>query len=69
MPKRWNRLRAFAWGASIGALGGCLAETGSWRFDQVAVLAGQIGEVTAGAIAGGLIFGLAVVARDRAWKL
>ena len=68
MPKRWHRLRTFAWGACIGALVACLAHTGGWRFDQAAALAGQIGEVFGGAILGGLIFGLAAVARDHAWK-
>jgi hypothetical protein len=68
MPKRWNRLRAFAWGACIGALVAWLAQNGSWSFDQAAPLAGQIGGVIAGAILGGLIFGLAAVARDHALK-
>jgi hypothetical protein len=69
MPKRWNRLRAFAWGACLGALVACLATTGSWKFDQAEALAGQIGRITGGAFIVGLIFGLAAVARDRAWRL
>jgi hypothetical protein len=69
MYKRWNRPRAFAWGACIGAIGGCLSMAGSWRFfDGAEVLAAEIGKVMGQSVLCGLIFGLAAVARDRAFK-
>ena len=61
MPKRWSPLRAFAWGACLGALFICFELIGRWGTEPLIY---QIGGVLGAAFACGLIFALAAFARN-----
>jgi hypothetical protein len=61
MPKRWNPLRAAAWGVGVGVVAVVLdlaLDRGS------APMAEQVGQLFGGAAAGGLALGLVAVVRN-----
>ena len=63
-PKRWNPLRAAAWGAAVGAIYGAIQLFGAWGPIDPAYLVGQLGELIGWAAGGAIIFGLAAVVRN-----
>jgi hypothetical protein len=59
--KRWNPLRAAAWGACIGGIIIAAQLFGQWGTQPLAYLLGQ---VLGGAAGGGVLFSVAAVLRN-----